>query len=1022
MDIASLVNLLDRPDDAARLLGDWGLRDVAAGRDRLAGLLDQGLTLDLLATICGQLGADLSTTDSPDEVLEAFANFIAASRSPLALAALFERDRQALPMLLRVLGLGPDWRQMLVADPEAFDLLRMTDGQPVAAQWLRSEVCGELVHFTDERHILANLRRIKQRELLRIVYGDLFKRQRFELVTEQLSILADALLEATVQAARRKLNERTDAKRTPAANGRFSIIALGRLGGFEMDYQNRLQLLLVHEPLPDDDHARRAAREYFDRLGKLVTRYLSEPLDGQMVYSVETPIVLEHQSGVAAGADDVLSYLDGLGRTWHREAMTKARMVAGDVDLAGHVLRQLQPWIYRRYLNVADESGTRALKRRLRRQMAAVSEIGSREGEIAAATRQIEGVVQFLQLISGGDQPIVRAPNTLSAIAGLEQAGVLAVQERVALEDDYRMLRETEHRLQLSAATPATEELLAEPKAKAALSRAHETTAQLLDSAFQNDLPPPPEVDLLLDPQPTDAEVRMVLGQYGFKDAASAYHYLQGLANEHVPFLSARRCRYFLSKIAPQLLAAVASTPDPDYTLANLSKVSDSIGGKGVLWELFSFNPPSLQLYVQLCAASPYLSNILTSHPGMVDELVDSLQLARLATREELTEMLDELLRGNHDPLSLLHGFKHSHHLQIGVRELLGKDQVETTHTGLADVAEVCLTQLIRSEYDKLVEKFGEPMIGDATADLRPCGFAVLATGKLGGREPNYQSDVELIFVYEADGMTQLVNRGRREPKTANGHFFSQLAQRVIKAASQLTPWGRLYNVEFPLRLSSGNLAHSLTGLQEHFEGGGASFADWRALCRARWIAGDVALGDQAVSSIKTWIAQAAGPAIESSAIWQERSAKQQSASPLNLKRAPGGSKDTEFLVAALQLRHASAAPEILVPGALEGLGALHAAGILPTDHFEALTSNYRWLRRIDSALRLLGSEPRHDLPSDPIALKKLALLLRDVSPAELAERTAAVMQDNRQRMEQLLPIASDPVATATETPVESPS
>src|SRR5690606_35290750 len=191
-------------------------------------------------------------------------------------------------------------------------------------------------------------------------------------------------------------------KRTSGSTGRFAVIALGRLGGLEMDYGQRIDLLLIHEPLPDDDHARRAARDYFERLGRLVLRYLSEPFEGQRVYQAETPIQLENQSSPVAAADEALSYLDGLGRTWHREAMTKARAVAGDLELAETVLRQLQPWVYRRYLNQPDETGTRALKRRLQRRMPA----GTAD-DVGAMAEQITGVVQFLQLLNGGDLPIV---------------------------------------------------------------------------------------------------------------------------------------------------------------------------------------------------------------------------------------------------------------------------------------------------------------------------------------------------------------------------------------------------------------------------------------------------------------------------------------------------------------------------------------------------------------------------------------------------------------------------------------
>ena len=138
--------------------------------------------------------------------------------------------------------------------------------------------------------------------------------------------------------------------------------------------------------------------------------------------------------------------------------------------------------------------------------------------------------------------------------------------------------------------------------------------------------------------------MQAVLGRYGFRDVPAACHNLTQLAQEQ-PFLSTRRCRHFLASIAPQLLRAVAETPDPDLALNNLEKVTASLGGKAVLWELFSFNPPTLKLYVDLCD-SPFLSQILINNPGMIDELLDSLVLNRPRTLADLRAELTELLRG----------------------------------------------------------------------------------------------------------------------------------------------------------------------------------------------------------------------------------------------------------------------------------------------------------------------------------------------------------------------------------------
>src|SRR5207253_5435576 len=223
-------------------------------------------------------------------------------------------------------------------------------------------------------------------------------------------------------------------------------------------------------------------------------------------------------------------------------------------------------------------------------------------------------------------------------------------------------------------------------------------------------------------------------------DVGKAYQNLSQLARESVPFLSARRCRHFLASIAPQLLRAVADTPDPDEALTNLERVSASLGAKAVLWELFSVNTPSLKLYVDLCAGSPFLSMLLINNPGMADELLDSLVLNQPRSADELRAELAELCRGASDPAPILHSFQDKEFLRIGVGDLLGKADVRQTTAALSDVADTVLNQVTDLVEPGVREKFGPP----------PCRYAVLGLGKLGGREISYHSDLDLLLVYEA--------------------------------------------------------------------------------------------------------------------------------------------------------------------------------------------------------------------------------------------------------------------------------
>ena len=342
--------------------------------------------------------------------------------------------------------------------------------------------------------------------------------------------------------------------------------------------------------------------------------------------------------------------------------------------------------------------GIKALKKRIEKR--ALLEGGDdrnvKTGE--GGIRDIEFAIQFLQLLNGGDLEEIRTGNTIQAITRLGKVGCLTMQERSFLEDNYRFLRKIEHRLQImfdlrTHTLPegdaelrrlairtgysdrdghsALSEFKRDLSEKTKLNR--KILDHLLHDAFGDDPDTAPETDLVLAPHPSDTFIQDCLQRYHFRDIPAAYNNLMALARERVSFLSTRRCRHFLASIAPHLLQAISQTPDPDTTLVDLSKVSDSLGGKGVLWELFSSSPPSLKLYVRLCASSPFLSGILTSNPGMIDELMDSLVLDRLPSLEFLQQNLASLCRGAEDIEPILHSFKSFQHLRVGVRDILGK-------------------------------------------------------------------------------------------------------------------------------------------------------------------------------------------------------------------------------------------------------------------------------------------------------------------------------------------------------------
>ena len=470
------------------------------------------------------------------------------------------------------------------------------------------------------------------------------------------------------------------------------------------------------------------------------------------------------------------------------------------------------------------------------------------------------------------------------------------------------------------------------------------------------------------------------------------------LAEERIRFLSTRRCRHFLAAIAPQLLAAIAATADPDSTLVNLDKVSDSLGGKGVLWELFSFNPPSLRLYVELCAYSPHLSGILTSNPGMIDSLMDSLVLDKLPTRENMQQTLAELCRAAEDIDPILHSFKNDQQLCVGVRDILGKEDIQATTGALSrhrrDVPGADRRAGVRAAGRPL-----RPAAGGRRPPRRPAvrnGHPRAGQVRRPGDELPQRPRRHLPLRGRRAHRRRRPGRPRRQ-STTNQHFFSELGQRIIKTASQLSGYGRLYEVDARLRPTgkSGTLATTFDEFARYFTSGGGQLWERQALCKARVVYGSPRAAKAAMAAVAKAAFAHRWRRKDAVEIRQMRQRLEETAPAAgDLKRGPGGIVDIEFLVQMLQLKHARGNPSLRVPNTLAALGELYRAGLLAVDDYEFFDVSYRLLRTIEGRLRLMNSTARDQLPQDPRRAGEAgqsAALSQQRRPADrLRERHAA--------------------------------
>src|SRR5262249_46324999 len=262
-----------------------------------------------------------------------------------------------------------------------------------------------------------------------------------------------------------------------------------------------------------------------------------------------------------------------------------------------------------------------------------------------------------------------------------------------------------------------------------------------------------------------------------------------------------------------------------------------------------------LKLYVDLCAWSEFLSEILINNPGMIDELLDTLVLNQPRTAEELRAELANLCRGAADLEPILHSFQDKELLRIGVRDVLGKDSIQGRPAGRGNLAGTIFLQIAAVQYPPLEKRFGVPYLAEGERAGQPSRFALLALGKLGGRELNYHSDLDLVLVYEGDGRTGPpggASRFERYELTNNYHFFTELAQRIIKATSLIGPLGRLYQVDMRLRPTgkSGSLVIPLLEFRRNYDEGGAQLWERQSLTRARVVHGNAEFGAEVMASV----------------------------------------------------------------------------------------------------------------------------------------------------------------------------
>ncbi|MFG0289172.1 MAG: glutamate-ammonia-ligase adenylyltransferase [Rhodopirellula sp. JB044] len=1047
------------------------LREIAAS----------GASEDLLTQLWSLLHEYLGAIDSPDDGVRWLARFVEVSRSPTSLLALFERDPQALPALLQVLSTSNSIAELLISDPESFDLLRASDGRPTSRELLSDELGSELRNIASIPRAAVAIRRYAGREMLRIAYGEFVRGLPPDRAARQISHLTDAVLSSALEFTIQQTAERLHyPQRIDGTKPEYSIVALGNYGGEEIGYDSPLDLLLLCDQIDrkNESHLkfnRQIASGLINLLGSnrapvvsINLRFVPQP--GEDMSGSDTQRLSDYTRGTESASRQIdfhdavtaAAYFERENQTSHRLAFVKARVAAGDRELGDRFLKRIEPWVYHRLLSRSEIADIRVLRRKLeKRALAPDTEQGTPIADCPGGRRDIELTIQFLQLLHGGELPEVRVTGTLEAIEALNRHGCLTQQEASILSENHARLCRLEHHLAVlfdhrvthlpddaevrtrlawrlgvrlpEGSKPEVGALAYgdRPRFEQLLAETFEVNRKIINHLMVQDVAAKPvvssdtggssadavsvadrsdvdaveiETELILDPDPDLDAYAVVLKGYGFKEIERAIDNLSALSHETVSFLSPRRCRHFFAGVAPALLREVATTPAPDKTLARLVEVTDSIGAKATLWELLGTNHATLSLMIRLCSLAPYLTEILIENPGMIDELVDSLIMDRLPSAERLDMQTIRLCQAADDLQPILQTFKASCHLMIGVRDFLGKETVETIGGSLSDTADACLRRVIEHEQEKLAARFGDPVDSDGN----PVELVAIALGKFGGRDPNYHSDLDLTFLYTAEGETKRRVGGPRTT-LSNRQFFNQLAQSAVRTIDSET--GRLYEVDMPFARGADEtvLTHSIQQFAKPFRHGGAQLWQRVALCQARPCTGSREARELADEAIRTAIEQSPWRESHFAEMKALRHRSESTATPGNLKRGVGGTVDVQCIVAAGILKSSRAGMPRIATGIVPALNELVDAGVYQPADAEKLIENYRFLRTLEAKLRLIGTRARHELPLsadggvNTLEMKQLAVLLNLSSPGEVVRRCEETRKSNRDLFDRLL-------------------
>jgi len=841
------------------------------------------------------------------------------------------------------------------------------------------------------RPAVAALRAAYRGELVRVAAADLAAELELEAVTEALADLAGYLLQAALAVARTSLPP-------DAAACSLAIIGMGKAGGRELNYVSDVDVVFVAEPAAGVDEE--AALTTATRLASETMR-----ICGQVAWEVDAALRPEGKSGALVRTlASHLAYYRRWASTWEFQALLKARPLAGDQALGEQYCQALWPLVWTASERPDFVADVQAMRRRVVDQLPA--ELADREIKLGpGGLRDVEFAVQLLQLVHGRSDEALRVRATLPALAALRDGGYVGRDDALSLADAYRFLRAAEHRLQL-AKLRRTHLVPAEEAALLRLARAlgfrpdsrgdavavwnaewalhAREVRRLHEKLFYRPLL---EAVARVPTDPlrlSEEEARVRLAALGYADPAGALRHLQALTRGVSRRASLQRA------LLPVILSELADAPDPDAGLLAYRQVSDALGQSPWYLRLLRDEGAVATRMATVLGTSRYVANLLARAPEALRLLAEDQQLVP-RPRTELSTLMATAAHRPDDLAATAHAIRSLRRvelLRIAFADLLGLAGDAEIRIGLSDLADATLSaglvaarRLVAAELGLRPPAAGARPTGSSSTDGSLAGddglgvrFAVVAMGRLGGREIGYGSDADVLFVCEPRSGTDPATATRR------AHLIAERLRTLLSISS----------ADPPLRLDAdlrpegrnGALVRSLDSYAEYYSRW-ASVWEAQALLRARFAAGDADLGERFLALIEPTRYPAGG--LPAAGVLEIRRIKgrvdaerlPRGADPnTHTKLGKGGLADIEWTVQLLQLQFAGDVPQLRTTATLEALAAAVRAGKLAEDDADALEAAWRFASRARDAIMLVRDRADDQLPKPGKTLQAVGQVL----------------------------------------------